>query len=72
MNKWLMLHRYKKLVLQGEARPICCPNCKNELAFIPDINDEPVLWCPYDDNGFTPGAEFWGDIRAVVAEFYLE
>jgi len=72
MNKWLLLHRYEHLTRLGQARSFLCPECENRLKFLPDAQDEPVLWCPYDDNGYTPGLQFWGDVYAVVTEFYLE
>lgn len=72
MNKWLLIHRYRQLVRDGQARPFTCPNCGQELTTVPDKDDEPVLWCTYDDEGYTPGVQFWGDVRAVVSEFYLE
>lgn len=72
MNKWLTLHRYNRLVQEGQARPFLCPDCNNGLTFVPDTDDEPVLYCAWDDRGFTPGTMFWGDVRSVVSEFYLE
>lgn len=72
MDKWMLVHRYQRLVRLGDARPFTCPDCQQELVFLPDIEDEPVLWCAYEDHGYTPGLQFWGDVRAVVSEFYLE
>lgn len=71
-DHWTLMHRYNGLVRLNQARPFTCPECRNALKTIPDMNTEPVLWCPYDDSGFIPGAEFWGDVNAVVTEYYLE
>lgn len=71
MNKWTLLHRYQHLTRLGLARAFLCPECEHEVKFLPDNNDEPVLWCPWDDNAFVPGAMFWGDVNSVVTEYYV-
>lgn len=71
MNKWLLIHRYQHLTRLGLARPFLCPECENNLTFLPDTEDEPVMWCPYDDSGYVPGAMFWGDVNSVVTEYYV-
>lgn len=72
LDNWQLLHRYKGLVKVGQARDFLCPECHNSLQSLRDNDSNPVLWCPYDDSVFVPGAEFWGDVKAVVTEYYLE
>lgn len=72
MDYWKLVHRYRHLVRLGHARPFICPQCENSLQYLRDKSNEPVLWCPYDDSGFTPGTQFWADVNAVVTEFYVE
>jgi hypothetical protein len=35
-------------------------------------DDEPILYCAWDNSTFKPGSGFWTDVRAVVSEHYLE
>jgi len=66
------MRRYNGLVRDGQARPFTCPDCSNALQTARSDNDDVVLVCPYDNSAFRPGANWWGDVKAVVSEFYIE
>lgn len=72
MDKWLLIHRYNRLVTLGVAGPLECPDCRARVAIQLADDEEPMLWCLYCDTKMTPGLDFWHDIRAVVSEHYLE
>jgi hypothetical protein len=72
MDKWLVYHRYNRLVSQGAAGPLLCPDCREKLVAKIGADDDPVLWCMYCDTHMTPGLQFWQDTRSVVSEHYLE
>lgn len=72
MDYWQLIHRYRYLVNQGVARPLGCPDCGNEVTTLIGVDENPVLWCPYEDALYRTGTQFWADIRAVVTEHFME
>lgn len=72
MDRWTLLRRYQGLTRLGQALPLACANCDNDLVTMLGKDDEPVLWCPYCDNTFDPGSTFWADVTSVVNEHHLE
>lgn len=72
MENWALIHRYNKLVADGQARPFTCPDCEEKLVYMLGNDDNVVLWCMSEDKRFNPGTAFFADVRAVVTEFYLE
>lgn len=72
MDKWKLIHNYNTLTLLGKVRPVVCADCGVRLVVIIGPEDDPVLWCVTDDSEYVPGTQFWADVRAVVAEHFME
>lgn len=72
MDQWALIHRYNRLVNEGLAQPLVCPDCGTRVIPMLGVDDSLILWCQTDDKMFKPGLAFFSDIRAVVTEFYLE
>lgn len=44
-DKWLAMHTYRKLVEQGIAPAIVCPDCEFPMTTQADEADRPILVC---------------------------
>jgi hypothetical protein len=66
------MHRYRRLVRRGIARPLLCPDCQLELTTATDEKDEPALVCHFDGIFFKPGSAMYASMRAVVSEHYVD
>lgn len=75
-NLFALFHAYSKLVRRGLVRPLLCPCGGTYITGLkPNTmidEDELVLNC-YDCNSMTvPGEATIDNVRAVVAEHYVE
>lgn len=66
------MHRYRRLVKRGIARPLRCPDCDLDLTIAIDTGDEPALVCHFDKAFFKPGSAMYSDLQAVVSEHYVD
>lgn len=75
MNRWKLYHTYNLLVESGDAAEILCPDCLLPVFSIIDVETSdptPALYCPACDSVLRPGLYFWDQIKAVVAEHYVD
>lgn len=69
--EWQVFHRYNELVKEGKAKQLTCPDCQGNLVTKADKNDNPMLHCFACDTNIRLGLDAYGQIRAVVSEFYV-
>lgn len=65
-------HKYNRLVRRGDAQPLLCANCGNEVVTRLGELDTVRLWCYTCGASTVPGLDTCDMVRAVVEEFYLE
>jgi len=68
LTKWQAIHKHKKLVQQGTAMPIRCPN--EEAIYITRIgqDEEPVLYCYMCKTTVIPGLWLYKQLEAAINE----
>lgn len=68
---WKDFHDYNRLVSQGLAPELLCPDCSNPLVtrLKADATPDLRLWCPVDDTYITPGLELHQQIMRTVNAF---
>jgi hypothetical protein len=69
-NLFITFHRYKRLVEDGKARAIRCPN-DNSVVIIGHDDGELRLVCYVCNIRVTPGLSLIQQVQAVVKEHYL-
>lgn len=71
MNKFAILHAYRRLVRRGKASafPLMCQTCAEEYSLSIGDEDRPVLKCFYCGSSVTPGDNFYKRLAAVVSDF---
>lgn len=71
MDKWQIVHNFRRCVEEGHAAPLLCPEDENILHASPDKDGEPVFKCYYCGTVYNPGLKIWDQITAIVKEWYL-
>lgn len=66
MDKWALIHAFRKKVANGEAIAIKCPDCNDELFVAVGADMEPVLRCYYCRSIINPGLNVWEQIKRVL------
>lgn len=66
MDKWALIHNYRRAVANDEALPILCPDCNYELAVQVGTDGEPALRCFSCRSVITPGLHVWDQIKKVL------
>jgi hypothetical protein len=69
--QWSIFHNYRRLVIEGKAKPIECPDCSFVLVTQPDQDANPVLWCIRCDVRLIPGIDLYDQMKAIVGEHYV-
>jgi hypothetical protein len=70
LSSWELFHRYRRLVEEGKAKSLECPECQNSLITRIGPDDEPILWCYGCLSSLKPGLDVISRVRAVVTEHY--
>lgn len=65
-------HKYNRLVRRGDAQPLLCPTCGNEVVTRLGLLDTVRLWCYTCGASIVPGLDTCDRVRAIVEEFYPE
>lgn len=68
INEWILYNTYRRLVTEGKARAIRCPECTTEFTGARDKDLEFIMRCYGCGFVFEPGLDMWSQIRAVVSE----
>ena len=68
MNKWSVVHNYRKAIQRGKASPITCPECAEEYIWTPDKNNDPALYCLACSSTVYIGLDVWNQIEKVLNE----
>lgn len=68
LTNWQLFHNYRRLVEDGKAKPILCPECETQLITRIGPDDEPRLWCYGCLTSLKPGSDVLAQVRAVVTE----
>lgn len=71
MTNWELFHKYRRLVEEGKAKPLICPDDTATLISRIGPDDEPVLWCHACLSSIRPGAYILQQVRAVVSEHFV-
>lgn len=66
MDKWAIIHDYRRAVASGKVSPIRCPDCNDELYTVVGTDTEPALKCFYCRSVFTPGLDLWEEIKRAI------
>lgn len=72
MDKWSLIHGYRRLVRLELAEDIRCPEDNSIYAVKIDSNDAPVLHCYTCVSTVTPGLSLWKALEASVANHPVE
>lgn len=64
-------HRYRRLVRRGLAKPLECPDCKEEYTLRTTEDGEPVLQCFYCGALVQPGLRLYNEVEAIVKEHFV-
>lgn len=68
MNKWAIMHEYRRAVANGKASAIKCPDCNSELVPIYGRDEDPSLKCLSCRTVFEPGVYVWDQIIKALRE----
>lgn len=71
-DKWSAMHAYRKMVSNGDAPAILCPDCGGELVPVVGRDGDPELKCMSCRTVFDIGLRTWDQIRANISEFVRE
>lgn len=71
LTNWQLFHLYRRLVDEGKALHLLCPECDYPLITRIGPNDEPVLWCYGCLSSIRPGSDVINRVRAVVTEHHV-
>ena len=71
MNSWEIIHAYHRLVKSGDLEPLTC-FCGTEYITRIGFNDEPALWCGFDDATIQVGKSLLSRIRQAVEDTDLQ
>lgn len=66
MDKWLLIHDYRRLVSANLADDLRCPDDAAVYAVKIDKDSEPVLHCFLCSSTVTPGLSLWKQLEAAV------
>lgn len=69
VDRWPTIHAFNRLVREGKAVAIMCPEDEAPLLTRLGKDDEPTLWCPVCKTYFTPGVVTWQSITAILEEW---
>lgn len=72
MDRWGIVHNYRRCVEAGHAAALSCPECENILNPSPDSDGEPIFKCYYCSITYDPGLNVWDNMQAVVKEWYID
>lgn len=67
MDKWSIIHGYRRLVRDNVAYELSCPEDNAVYAVKMDKDGEPVLHCFTCSSTVTPGLSLWGRLEAAVS-----
>jgi hypothetical protein len=68
MDKWEIIHGYRRLAEAGKAQPWECPEDQWPMVSMGDDDDEPYLWC-YTCNGrVVPSLVMYQRMKATIDE----
>lgn len=70
LTNWEVFHLYRRLVEDGKAKPLICPDDDSILVTRIGHDDEPMLWCYECLATIRPGLDLVQRVRAVVTEHY--
>ncbi len=68
MNKWELIHNYRRMVAQGNAEPINCPDDNGELLPVVSDDGEPALRCLSCRTVISPGLRIYEQMQRVVEQ----
>lgn len=68
LTNWELFHNYRRLVEDGKAAQLLCPECDTPVVTRIGADDEPVLWCYTCLSSLRPGLDLLAQVRAVVSE----
>jgi len=66
VDKWPLIHEYRRMVSSGEAREIRCPDCGFELVPVVASDGDPALRCFSCMTVFNIGSGVYDQIKKVV------
>lgn len=66
MDKWDLIHAYRRAAEEGLVLPLSCPDDNTELVSRIGPKDDPVLWCWKCNTVTTPGIDVYTQIAWVL------
>lgn len=67
MEKWRLVHNYRRAVDRGLTLPILC-RCGSEYIWAPGADADPVLSCYSCNSTIIPGLYIWDQIEKALNE----
>lgn len=67
-----VFHKYNRLVRRGQAAPLACGRCNQELVLRLGPEDQPALDCMFCNSRILPGMAMYDGILAQVQEFFIQ
>lgn len=68
MNKWSIIHDYRRLVRSNLADDLRCPDDNAIYIVKIDQDDSPVLHCFLCSSTVTPGLSLWKQMESAVED----
>lgn len=68
MNKWELIHSYRRAWNDNKVGWIQCPDCEIPLRVVVDKDDDPALRCDGCKARYRPGTEVWSNIKKNLDE----
>lgn len=66
MNKWSIIHDYRRLTISNLAEDLRCPDDNAIYVVKIDQHDEPVLHCFLCSSTVAPGLSLWKQMESAV------
>lgn len=66
-----VFHKYNRLVRRGQAAPLACGRCNQQLVVRLGPEDQPALDCTTCNSRTLPGMAIYDRVLAQVQEFFI-